>query len=163
MDPEVSIKPSRCTESCRELNRPSPVPITRPSTVPKVEEGGIDFHRYQKHSIVGPYCAKSRRGWNRPSPVPRHSVGTYSGSELTRNSSGNIRPYLSKLAEPRWTGPGINSEISVREIISTLKKAQAGNEWSNIFPKSSQARKKPPVPKTLHCRPLLYQEHARVK
>ena len=37
-----------------------------------------------------------------------------------------------------------------RELISTLKKkekktkAQAGNEWSKVFPKSSQARKKKP-------------------
>ena len=31
------------------------------------------------------------------------------------------------------------------ELISTLKKkAQAGNEWSNILPRSMQARIKPP-------------------
>ena len=39
---------------------------------------------------------------------------------------------------------------SLHELISTLKKnkkqAQAGNEWSNILPKSSHARKKPPPP-----------------
>ena len=37
--------------------------------------------------------------------------------------------------------------ISVRELISTLKKkkkAQEGNEFSNILPKFSHARKKPP-------------------
>ena len=35
----------------------------------------------------------------------------------------------------------------MRELISTSKKkkkAQAGNEWSNVLPKFSQARKKPP-------------------
>ena len=47
----------------------------------------------------------------------------------------------SQFAEPLWTDPGIKSGIGVRELISTLKKAQAGNEWLNILPKSSQARK----------------------
>ena len=36
--------------------------------------------------------------------------------------SGNTRPQSSQLAEPLWTDPGIKSGISVREIISTLKK-----------------------------------------
>ena len=41
-----------------------------------------------------------------------------------------------------WTDPGLKSGISVRELISTLKKkTQAGNELSNILPKSSQAEK----------------------
>ena len=40
---------------------------------------------------------------------------------------------VSQLAEPLWTDPSMKSEISVRELISTLKKkkkrkkAQAGN------------------------------------
>ena len=51
--------------------------------------------------------------------------------------------------------PGVKSGISVRELISTKKEeeeeeeeeeeAQAGNEWSNILPKFSPARKKPPL------------------
>ena len=44
-----------------------------------------------------------------------------------------------------WSG--IRSGISVHELISTLKKkkkAQMGDEWSNILPKCLQARKKPP-------------------
>ena len=44
-----------------------------------------------------------------------------------------------------WTDPGIKSGISVGELISTSKKkkkAQAGNEWSNILPKSSRAEEK---------------------
>ena len=49
--------------------------------------------------------------------------------------SGNNRPHLSQLAEPLWTDPGIKSGISVRELISTLKEVQAGNEWSNILKK----------------------------
>ena len=50
------------------------------------------------------------------------------------------------VAEPLWTDPGIKSGISVHELISTLKKkkAQAGDDWLNILPKSLQARKKPP-------------------
>ena len=42
-----------------------------------------------------------------------------------------------------WTDPGLKNGISVRELISTLKKkAQAGNELSNILSKSLHARKK---------------------
>ena len=64
--------------------------------------------------------------------------------------SGNIQPQSSQLAEPLWTDPGIKSGMSVRELISTLKKKKtkrrglAGNGWLNILPESSQARKKPP-------------------
>ena len=72
----------------------------------------------------------------------RHSVGI-SENELTRNSSGNTRPQSSQLAEPLWTDPGLRSGISVRNLISILKKkVQAGNAMSNIFPKSSHARNK---------------------
>ena len=50
-------------------------------------------------------------------------------------------PQSSQLAEPLWTGPGIMSGISVRELISTSKKkkkkggrekekAQSRNEFS---------------------------------
>ena len=76
----------------------------------------------------------------------RHSVGTCQRNELTRNSSRNTQPQLSQLAEPLWTDPGLSSRISVNELISTLKKkAQVGNELLNILPKSSHARKKPPI------------------
>ena len=71
--------------------------------------------------------------------------GNLSGNEFTRNSSGNTRPQLSMLAEPLWTDPGLKRGISVRELISTLKKkALAGNELSNIPRNSSPAWKKPP-------------------
>ena len=49
--------------------------------------------------------------------------GNLSRNELTRNSSGNTRSQWSQLAEPLWTEPGLTSEISVRELISTLKKS----------------------------------------
>ena len=63
-------------------------------------------------------------------PLSRHNVGNLFGNELTRNLSGSIRPQSSQLAEPLWTNPGINSGISVRELISTLKKKEkiAGGE-----------------------------------
>ena len=73
--------------------------------------------------------------------------GSLLGIEFTRNSSSNTRSQSSQLAEPLWTDPGLKCGISVHELISTKKtKAQAGNELSNILPKSWQARKKPPPP-----------------
>ena len=66
--------------------------------------------------------------------------GNLSGNELTRNLSENIWPQSPQLAESVWTDPGMQSGISVRELISTKKKekkkemTQAGNEWPNIFP-----------------------------
>ena len=75
--------------------------------------------------------------------------GSLSGNELTRNSSGNTRLQSSQLAEPLWTDRGLKSGLSVRELNFTFKKkkkkAKAGNELSNILPKSSYARKKPPL------------------
>ena len=47
-----------------------------------------------------------------------HSVGTYMGNVLTRNSSGNARLQSSQLAEPMWTTPGLKNGIGVRELIS---------------------------------------------
>ena len=79
--------------------------------------------------------------------------GNLSGNELTRNSSGNTRSQSSQLVEPLWTDPGLKSGISVRDLISIKKrkkKAQAGNELSNILPKSLHARKKPPLPPNRH-------------
>ena len=65
--------------------------------------------------------------------------GNLTGNELTRKSSGNTRSQSSQFAEPLWTDPGLKSGISVRELISTRKKAQAGNELSNILPKAQMA------------------------
>ena len=48
--------------------------------------------------------------------------GNLSGNELTRSLSGNTRPQSSQLAEPLWIDSGIKSEISVRELISPLKR-----------------------------------------
>ena len=68
--------------------------------------------------------------------------GNPSGNELAHKSSGNTRSQSSQLAEPLWTDPGLKSGISVRKLISTKKKAQAGNELPNILPKSLHAGKK---------------------
>ena len=73
--------------------------------------------------------------------------GNLSGNELTHNSSGNARLQSSQVSEPLWTDPGQKSGISLRELISIKKKkAQAGNELSNMLPKSSYAKKKTPPP-----------------
>ena len=50
------------------------------------------------------------------------SYGNLSGNELTCNFSGNTRPQSSKLAEPLWIDPGLQSGINVYELISTLKR-----------------------------------------
>ena len=64
-------------------------------------------------------------------------------NELTRNSLGSIQPQLSQLTEPLLTNPGEKSGISVQANLHTqTQKAQAGNEWANILPKSSLGRKK---------------------
>ena len=84
-------------------------------------------------------------------PLSGHSVGTYperSSHATCQGTFGYSR--LSSLSN--WTDPGLKSGISLRELVSTLKKkkkAQARNEWSNIFLKFSQARKKPPLSLTI--------------
>ena len=45
----------------------------------------------------------------------RHRVGFYQENELTGNSSRNVRPQSSQLAEPLWTDPGQKSGLGVRE------------------------------------------------
>ena len=54
--------------------------------------------------------------------------GNLSGNKLTRKSSDNTRSQSSQLAEPLWTDPGLNSGISVRELISTKKKKSTVGE-----------------------------------
>ena len=59
-------------------------------------------------------------------PLSRHSVGTYQemSSHATRQETLGHSRLSSQLAEPLWTGPGLKSGISVRELISTLKNKQ---------------------------------------
>ena len=61
-------------------------------------------------------------------PLCRHKR-----NEFTRNSSVNTRPQSSQIAEPLWINPDIKSEICTRELIFTVKKAQAGTEWFEQF------------------------------
>ena len=79
-------------------------------------------------------------------PLSRNSLGTYLEISSHATCQGTFSQ-SSQLAVPLWTDSGIKSGISVCKLISTSKKgkerkAQAGNEWSNILPKSLQARKK---------------------
>ena len=78
----------------------------------------------------------TQRSWSGPiMPLSGQSVGTLSGNELTRNSSGNTWSHSSQLAEPLWTNLGIKSGISVRELISTLKKKCRGERIVKHSPK----------------------------
>ena len=55
-------------------------------------------------------------------PLSWHSMGTYQETSSQAILSGNALPLSSQLAEPLWTDPGLMSGISVRVLISTLKK-----------------------------------------
>ena len=77
-------------------------------------------------------------------PLSRHSEGTYQETSSHATCQGT-------LAEPLLIDSGLASAVSVRKLISTLKKknggkkkAQAGTDLSNVLQKSSHARKKPP-------------------
>ena len=63
-----------------------------------------------------------------------HSVGTSTGNEVARNSSGKTCPWSSQLAEPLWTQPGPKSGISADELICTQteEEAQAEDNPSNL-------------------------------
>ena len=82
-------------------------------------------------------------------PLSRHTVGTYHGFGLTRNSSRNTRPQSSQLAEPLWTDPGVKSGISARELISTYKKKKKKNVQSGnrrTFRKNPRSEEKAITP-----------------
>ena len=52
-------------------------------------------------------------------PLSRHSVGTYPETSSRAIRQGTLGLW-SQLAESLWTDPGLKSEISVHELISTL-------------------------------------------
>ena len=54
-------------------------------------------------------------------PLCRHSVGTYQETSTHAICQGT-------LGQPLWADPGLKSGISVRELISTLKKKSTGGE-----------------------------------
>ena len=79
-------------------------------------------------------------------PLSRHSVGTYPETSSHATCQGTFGH--SRLDSARWATVDW-SWHSEHDLISTSRKkkrVQAGNEWSNILPKSSQARKKPSPP-----------------
>ena len=77
-------------------------------------------------------------------PLSRHSVGTYQETRSDATCQGTLSQ-SSQLTEPLWTDPCLKGEITVHELISTLKKkALVGIELSNILPKSLHTRKTPP-------------------
>ena len=87
--------------------------------------------------------------WAEYAAVQAQCGNLSSGNKLTRNLSGNIQPQSSQLTDPLCTDPGIKSGIGVCKLVSTSKKKkkmQLGNEWQNILPKSSLARKKSLLP-----------------
>ena len=91
-----------------------------------------------------PLSQRSRSGLTLP--LSRHGVGTYRKTSSRATCQGTFGH--SRLGYI-WTDTVIKRGISVRELIYTSKinlKSQAGNEWSNIFPKSSKARKEAPLP-----------------
>ena len=57
-----------------------------------------------------------------------------------QRQGSDTQPQPGQFAEPLWTDPGLKNEISVLELIfnNNNKKAQVGNEWSNILPDSSR-------------------------
>ena len=63
-------------------------------------------------------------------PLSRHSVRTYPEISSHATCQGKFLPQSFQLDEPPWADPGIKSEISVRELISTLKKKNRTQEIS---------------------------------
>ena len=69
---------------------------------------------------------------------------------LKGQREGNTCPQLSQLAEPLWTDPGLKTVTGAHKLISTFekkkkKKAQVGNDVSNLSKKNSlYVRKMPP-------------------
>ena len=64
------------------------------------------------------YTPLTQRSGSELTILSSHSVGTYQGIELTRNSLWNAWPQSPQLVEPLWTDLGLKSEICVRELIS---------------------------------------------
>ena len=83
-----------------------------------------------------PLTQRSRSGLTMP--LSSYSLGTYPETSSHTTCHGTFG-HSRLTAEPLWTNSGIKSAISARELISTLKKkAQAGNKWLNVPPKSHQ-------------------------
>ena len=69
-------------------------------------------------------------------PLSWHSVGTYQETSSHAARQG-ILGHRSFSSLSHCADPGLKSGINVRLLLSNLKKkAQSGNEWLNILPKS---------------------------
>ena len=83
-------------------------------------------------------------------PLSWHSR-KLSGNELLCNLSGNLRPQSFQIREPLWTDPSLKSEISVLELISTLKKKKKKKKkrrWrmnGRTFPRNPLKRESPKI------------------
>ena len=84
--------------------------------------------------------------------LSKHGMGTYQATSSHETGQGTLSQ-SSQLAEPLWADPGLRSGISVRELISTLKKKkpQAGNELSSILPKSFAHEEKATTTTVFHA------------
>ena len=79
-------------------------------------------------------------------PLSRHSVGTYPETNSHTTRKGTLSH--SRFSSLSYCGLILARRVElVCVLISTKKKkkAQAGNELSNILPKPSHARKQPPL------------------
>ena len=83
----------------------------------------VKFKRLQRHVNDPGHSAKRAGGrlhLNKHTPLTqRHRVGSYKETSSHATSQWNTWPQSSRLAEPLWTDPGLRSEISVRDLIST--------------------------------------------
>ena len=69
-----------------------------------------------------PLTQRSRIGLTMP--LSRQSVGTYQETSSRATHQGT----LGQLAEPLWTDPDLKSGISLRELVTTLKKKNSDGE-----------------------------------
>ena len=83
------------------------------------------------------------------SGLTRHSVGTYQETSSHASRQETLKSQSSQLAEPLWTDPGLESEISVRELIPIKTKQKKRGRGMNRRTFSQNLRtqgKKPPQP-----------------
>ena len=105
---------------------------------------------YYRYRLVTDYfsgCCLCQSGLN---VLFRHNWGPSGKMRSHATRQEKTLPQSSRLTEPLWIDPGLKSGISMHGLNSTLKKkkkrAQAGNESTNLPPQSLQARKKPQPP-----------------
>ena len=75
-------------------------------------------------------------------PLSRHSVGTYQETSSYATRQENTRPKSFQLVSSLWTDPDVKSGISVRELISTLKKCAGGKRMVEHSPQILAGEKK---------------------